>query len=147
MNASSYVDSQNLLIRRPLPPPSERARGRFHAQMRLRCGRNLNHGLQHGHDLERTILVAVDLNRFVVAVERQKRDLLMVPRTAFLNRLLARIPLDCRPIPGRKPPDAGQVQSRRSGSRPRTGASRTGRRRVSSAPSNVRSPAPRTSPR
>ena len=43
---------------------------RFHAQMRLWCGRNLKHALQHGHDLERAILVTVDLNRFVVAVER-----------------------------------------------------------------------------
>ena len=52
---------------------------RFHAQMRLWCGRNLKHGLQHGHDLERSILVAVNFNRFIVAVERQERDLLMVP--------------------------------------------------------------------
>ena len=52
---------------------------RFHAQMRLWCGLNLKHALQHGHDLERSILVAVNFNRFIFAVKRQERDLLMVP--------------------------------------------------------------------
>ena len=52
---------------------------RFHAQMRLWCGLNLKHALQHGHDLERSILVAGNFNRFIFAVKRQERDLLMVP--------------------------------------------------------------------